>query len=128
MALARATRHRFRGTRVLGPLLACLCLPLAAGVSAAAHPVELVLGSADSVRAWRIFATESQELAVPASAPLGSLWKLFVYAYLVDRGIQAPDYQCTGGNPRDEAYCCAIGETIDRDHALAKSCGLYFSP
>lgn len=58
-------------------------------------------------------------------APLGSLWKLFVYAYLVDTGQPDKGYQCRGGN-KEEVYCCNPGERIDRDQALVKSCGLYF--
>ena len=57
--------------------------------------------------------------------PLGSVWKLFVYVYLLDRQIAAPDYECTG-NDTEEAYCCAAGGRIDRDRALVQSCGLFF--
>ncbi|SEB16534.1 DUF2300 domain-containing protein YfaQ [Paraburkholderia sartisoli] len=59
--------------------------------------------------------------------PLGSVWKLFVYGYLVDKGIASPDYTCTGGDP-EEVYCCMTGGRIDREHALVQSCGLYFAP
>ncbi|MDP3814220.1 DUF2300 domain-containing protein [Pseudomonas sp.] len=67
------------------------------------------------------------DLPAQLDAPLGSLWKLFVYAYLTD--TQRPDegYVC-GGQDREEVYCCQAGERIDRDQALAKSCGLYFAP
>jgi uncharacterized protein YfaQ (DUF2300 family) len=57
---------------------------------------------------------------------LGSVWKLFVYVYLLDRQIPAPAYQCTGGN-KEEVYCCAPGDHIDRDLALVRSCGLFFN-
>ncbi|WP_323167510.1 DUF2300 domain-containing protein [Pseudomonas atacamensis] len=65
----------------------------------------------------------------PASldAPLGSLWKLFVYAWLVDTGAQEPAYECRGQS-REEVYCCSAGGKIERDQALVKSCGLYFEP
>lgn len=59
--------------------------------------------------------------------PLGSVWKLFVYGYLVDRNIAAPDYVCNGGDP-EEAYCCMTGGHIDRERALVQSCGLFFEP
>lgn len=59
--------------------------------------------------------------------PLGSVWKLFVYGYLVDRNITTPDYACNGGDP-DEVYCCMTGGHIDREHALVQSCGLFFEP
>ncbi|MFM0627987.1 DUF2300 domain-containing protein [Paraburkholderia xenovorans] len=66
---------------------------------------------------------------VPATleTPLGSVWKLFVYGYLVDRNIATPDYACNGGDP-EEVYCCMTGGHIDREHALVQSCGLFFEP
>ena len=72
-----------------------------------------------------------QHLALEPSSlitPLGSSWKLFVYAYAVDRGLADPGYICQGNNP-EEVYCCSQkGERIDRNTALVRSCGLYFSP
>jgi len=67
--------------------------------------------------------------ALPATleTPLGSVWKLFVYGYLVDRNIATPDYACTGGDS-EEVYCCMRGGHIDREHALVQSCGRYFEP
>jgi uncharacterized protein YfaQ (DUF2300 family) len=59
--------------------------------------------------------------------PLGSLWKLFVYAWLVDTGAREPAYECRGQS-KEEVYCCAAGGKIERDQALVKSCGLYFEP
>lgn len=59
--------------------------------------------------------------------PLGSLWKLFVYAWLVDTGAQEPAYECRGQS-KQEVYCCTEGGKIERDQALVKSCGLYFEP
>jgi len=52
--------------------------------------------------------------------PLGSVWKLFVYGYLVDRNIATPDYACNGDDP-EEVYCCMTGGHIDREHALVQS-------
>jgi uncharacterized protein YfaQ (DUF2300 family) len=69
--------------------------------------------------------------------PLGSLWKLLVYLWLVETKHPAPDYVCTGasGNSaaaralrEEESYCCEPGQGIDRDTALVRSCGLFFSP
>lgn len=60
--------------------------------------------------------------------PLGSLWKLFVYAYAVDAKLPTPDYSCTGKQPHEEVYCCEPGKSIARDAALAQSCGLFFAP
>ncbi len=68
-----------------------------------------------------------EPLPAGLEAPLGSLWKLFVYAYQVDRGLSDPGYACTGQD-REEVYCCKAGERIDRDQALVRSCGLYFAP
>ncbi|WP_082902805.1 DUF2300 domain-containing protein [Paraburkholderia ginsengiterrae] len=73
----------------------------------------------------------SPQLARPLPAtletPLGSVWKLFVYGYLVDRNIATPDYTCNGGDP-EEVYCCMAGGHIDREHALVQSCGRFFEP
>lgn len=69
----------------------------------------------------------AQPLPQTVDTPLGSVWKLFVYAYVVDRGIETPDYACTGGD-REEVYCCMTGGHIDREHALVQSCGLFFEP
>ncbi|UOD28440.1 DUF2300 domain-containing protein [Massilia violaceinigra] len=59
--------------------------------------------------------------------PLGSLWKLFVYVYAIDKKVPMPDYTC-GGQKNEEVYCCTAGKSIARDLALAQSCGLFFSP
>ncbi|CAB3743130.1 hypothetical protein LMG27174_06939 [Paraburkholderia rhynchosiae] len=67
--------------------------------------------------------------ALPATleTPLGSVWKLFVYGYLVDRNIVTQDYTCSGGDP-EEVYCCMTGGHVDREHALVQSCGRFFEP
>jgi uncharacterized protein YfaQ (DUF2300 family) len=59
--------------------------------------------------------------------PLGSLWKLFVFAYAVDTDTATPDYPCRGRD-REEVYCCDPGGSIARDAALAQSCGPFFAP
>ncbi|WP_084306613.1 DUF2300 domain-containing protein [Phytopseudomonas flavescens] len=66
-----------------------------------------------------------EPLSENLQAPLGSLWKLFVYAYLVDTKQPDNGYQCRGQD-KEEVYCCNPGGRIDRDQALVKSCGLYF--
>ncbi len=67
--------------------------------------------------------------AAPTDAvPLGSLWKLFVYAYAVERKLDVPAYQCGASRIAGEEYCCEPGGTIDLDQALARSCGLAFEP
>jgi len=72
--------------------------------------------------------------------PLGSLWKLFVYLWLIEQRHPAPDYVCTGiRNQRldsaparkqreEEAYCCDPGQSVGRDLALVRSCGMFFAP
>jgi uncharacterized protein YfaQ (DUF2300 family) len=74
-------------------------------------------------------ATRTSSSAVGWRAPLGSTWKLFVYGYLHAKSAQEPAYICNS-NQRlpDEEYCCEPGESINRDQALERSCGLYFSP
>jgi uncharacterized protein YfaQ (DUF2300 family) len=59
--------------------------------------------------------------------PIGSLWKLLVYAYIKEEGLTHSPYTCNG-QLNDETFCCEKGESINEDEALAKSCGLYFSP
>lgn len=66
-------------------------------------------------------------LPADLETPLGSLWKLFVYAWLVDTDQHEPTYDCQGED-RDEVYCCTPGGSIARDPALVHSCGLYFEP
>ncbi len=68
-----------------------------------------------------------EPLPADVQAPLGSLWKLFVYGWLVDNGAREPAYECRGQS-KEEVYCCAAGGKIERDQALVKSCGLYFEP
>lgn len=68
-----------------------------------------------------------EPLPADLQAPLGSLWKLFVYAWLVDTGAREPAYECRGQS-KEEVYCCSAGGRIERDQALVKSCGLYFEP
>lgn len=70
---------------------------------------------------------------LPASdtlqAPLGSVWKLFVYSYLSVNATQEPTYRCASAQRRtDDEYCCDPGASIGRAQALAQSCGPYFEP
>ncbi len=72
-----------------------------------------------------------------ARVPLGSLWKLFVFAYLADTHANELPYQCPevrgvqttqASQIREDRYCCTPGESIVRAKALARSCAPYFSP
>ncbi|MFP3610945.1 DUF2300 domain-containing protein [Paraburkholderia sp. SIMBA_050] len=74
-----------------------------------------------------VSAQSARPLPATLETPLGSVWKLFVYGYLVDRNIATPDYTCSGGDP-EEVYCCMTGGRIDREHALVQSCGRFFEP
>ncbi len=104
-------------------------LAIAAVLLAAALPAPAADAGAQLV--WQPAGTLQ---AVPVSAgaartPLGSVWKLFVYSYLVAEGASEPPYRCVAGQRRsDEEYCCDPGESVDRDTALARSCGPYFAP
>lgn len=78
-------------------------------------------------------ARAGSSLSLPATAapraPLGSVWKLFAYAYLQSRGIPDQPYRCSANERKsDEEYCCDPGGRIARDDALAHSCGPYFDP
>lgn len=72
--------------------------------------------------------------ALPANGdikvPLGSLWKLFTYVHLAETREDEPAYTCAQKPvvPQDDRYCCAPGESVGRDQALARSCAPYFSP
>lgn len=114
-----------------------LSLALGGAVDAASLP-------ADAVVAWKrdgqVEMRALSALALPASSPtlaadtrvpLGSLWKLFVFAYLSETRATEPAYVCSakGSAPenREEGYCCPPGESVTRAAALAKSCAPYFA-
>jgi uncharacterized protein YfaQ (DUF2300 family) len=77
-------------------------------------------------------AAPAQAAAPSDKVPLGSLWKIFVYAYLVETRAQESAYVCSAAAPAEQAgedhYCCNPGESISRDPALARSCAPYFAP
>ncbi|HAV0411209.1 TPA: DUF2300 domain-containing protein [Salmonella enterica] len=68
-----------------------------------------------------------QPLPADLATPLGSIWKLFIYAWLTDNRIAENPYRCTGQST-EEVYCCSVGQEISREQALLQSCGLYFAP
>jgi uncharacterized protein YfaQ (DUF2300 family) len=78
------------------------------------------------LRDGRIDTRTTAGASVPTATPLGSAWKLFIYAYAVERRIETPRYRCGVPRKDGEEYCCDAGQSIDRDHALARSCGLFF--
>jgi len=111
-------------------LLVSLVLLAALGGSAVAGEAPLSLawqraGGSELLRLDGQRLISREPLPDTLQAPLGSLWKLFVYAYLVDTKQPDRGYQCRGQD-KEEVYCCNPGERIDREQALVKSCGLYF--
>jgi uncharacterized protein YfaQ (DUF2300 family) len=73
-----------------------------------------------------------QVMAPSDKVPLGSLWKIFVYAYLIETHAKESAYVCSAAVAAEQTgedhYCCNPGESISRDPALARSCAPYFAP
>jgi uncharacterized protein YfaQ (DUF2300 family) len=110
-------------TRALVWWLLCLIPALA---TAQDEPLRLGFkGELISLNRTQVISREP--LPADMQAPLGSLWKLFVYGWLVDTGAREPAYECRGQS-KEEVYCCTAGGKIERDQALVRSCGLYFEP
>ncbi|QBR34083.1 MULTISPECIES: DUF2300 domain-containing protein [Pseudomonas] len=108
------------------PLLWLLMCVMPALATAQDEPLRLAYkGELLSLNQTQLTAREP--LPSTLDTPLGSLWKLFVYAWLVDTGAREPAYECHGQS-KEEVYCCSAGGKIERDQALVKSCGLYFEP
>ena len=104
-------------------------LLLAAAGSATAAPLDVAWWKEGAVQTVQL---RDHSRALPPfdgnrAVPLGSLWKLFVFAYAVDTDTPLPDYPCRGRD-QEEIYCCTPGGSIARDAALAQSCGLFFAP
>ncbi|WP_434595179.1 YfaQ family protein [Pseudomonas sp. R4-83] len=111
---------------MIRPLLWLLIGIMPALATAQDEPLRLAYqGELLSLSQTQLIAREP--LPPSLEAPLGSLWKLFVYAWLVDTGAREPAYECRGQS-KEEVYCCTAGGKIERDQALVKSCGLYFEP
>ena len=110
-------------TRPLVWWLLCLIPALA---TAQEPPLRLAFkGELLSLSQTQVIAREP--LPADLQTPLGSVWKLFVYGWLVDTNAHEPAYECRGQS-KDEVYCCTAGGKTGRDQALVKSCGLYFEP
>nr|WP_311530380.1 DUF2300 domain-containing protein [uncultured Ralstonia sp.] len=97
------------------------------------EPLRYAALQGDEAKLWQFSADpaagmpQATALQHDTQTPLGSVWKLFVYSYLVSRRISTPDYTCHG-NDAEEVYCCTAGNSIDRERALIQSCGRYFEP
>ncbi len=124
---------------LLLPLWGGSVLASESGERGAALADQLVLGAPERVtnvlshdsqpRYWQGSQwSSSQPLPESLQTPLGSLWKLFVYSYLTASQAQEPPLRCEGKDRVEEAYCCDPGESLDREQALIRSCGLYFAP
>lgn len=112
--------------RKAGWLLWCLPLLTAAGE----HSLQLAVqsGAATTLYSLTTEKTVAQRpLTGDLTTPLGSIWKLYIYAWLEDNQKPEQPYPCTGAD-KEEVYCCHAGESITRNTALVRSCGLYFSP
>lgn len=111
-------------------ILVCALLTVATGASASQPPVQLAwLRGEEMVAVQRTAANGAQPVTEPLRAPLGSVWKLFVYGYLAGRDAREPVYRCDAVQRQaDDEYCCDPGASIGRDMALARSCGPYFEP
>lgn len=121
----RKTKRSSRGFgRTVHRAALALAALACAGVAQAAPTPSLVWRASDGS-----LAHAPANVDAPASAPLGSVWKLFVYSYLQTTNAQEPVYRCERAQrePGDE-YCCEPGESITRDAALQRSCGAYFEP
>ena len=91
-------------------------------------PDRLALGG-DEPQLWQLDTTAGpQVLNDRLHTPLGSVWKLFVYSYLLATDQPEQPLRCEGRQPQQESYCCDPGESINREQALIRSCGLYFAP
>lgn len=114
---------RIRPALLAGILMLCLTSSVLARV-----PVVFAVRTQGEVGWFQVGSGELQEAPARADGvPLGSVWKLFVYAYLLGAAKESSDYTCRG-QLREEVYCCEPGGRIGREAALQRSCGLYFQP
>ncbi|MBU6960940.1 DUF2300 domain-containing protein [Pseudomonas sp. CVAP len=111
---------------MIRPLVWWLLCLIPALATAQDEPLRLAL-KGELLQLSRTQVMAREPLPKTLQTPLGSVWKLFVYGWLVDTGAREPVYECRGQS-KEEVYCCTAGGSIGRDQALAKSCGLYFEP
>lgn len=96
--------------------------------AAAAGLAPALAQAGDLAVAWLPGTSVQTHGVVPSQVPLGSLWKLFVYAYAADQRLDSPPYRCGTDRLAGEEYCCDPGGSVTLDAALARSCGLAFAP
>ena len=111
-------------------LLAVLCV-LSVPARAAPPALELAWKRGGSVEHFLLPQDVSlagprggEALASDPRTPLGSLWKLFIYAYLADKALAVPAYVCDGSNRKEEAFCCDPGSSIGSEEAMWTAPGL----
>jgi uncharacterized protein YfaQ (DUF2300 family) len=103
---------------------------LASGFESNIDENDFILGTLTRDGLFSIYVAKSEigiekEASQEIQTPLGSLWKLFLYIFLVENQITPEPYKCSGNN-LDEIFCCKPQKSIDIDKALIKSCGLFF--
>jgi uncharacterized protein YfaQ (DUF2300 family) len=143
---SRRSWHRLSGMACVALVMSALGMSAAARVQVTDAPPLQFAWQPRGIAAqlWQLDGrplTTDTAHPLPAhlDTPLGSVWKLFVYGYLVDRRLPSNDYHCGEDHPRlgaserkrirdEEIYCCHAGGRVDREHALVQSCGLYFEP
>lgn len=118
--------------RYLRPAVLSALLLLSGSAFCAEPVLQLAVREDGQTRLWHLPVQGVAQARPDAEAtalrtPLGSLWKLFVHAWLQDHATQEPAYVCRGAD-RDEVYCCEPGQSIGREQALLRSCGLYYAP
>mgnify|MGYP003340031676 CR=1 FL=1 len=125
---SNARGHALR-VSVLAPVFAAALVMLPGQVAQAAPTTKLVWLQDDAPIGVERIGQQDQAAPATLRTPLGSVWKLFVYSYLHAHGATETPYRCAAGQRKtDEEYCCDPGERIERDAALARSCGPYFEP
>ena len=96
-------------------LAALLSATLPAAAAAAAPALRLAFGSGDALHYLEFERSGTRlsgaRLPSEATTPLGSVWKLFVHAWLAADARPEQAYRCRGGEP-DEVYCCELGQQI----------------
>lgn len=90
-------------------------------------PLQLVLRGCATINISAVVIRRRASLSVPDSLTVGE--------FVETGGVYAAGgYPSTGAalpvsrKLPEEVYCCQAGESITRDTALVRSCGLYFAP
>ena len=103
---------------------------IASGLESNIDQNDFILATLNKDELFSVYVAKSKnevekEASQKLQTPLGSLWKLFLYIFIVENQITPEPYKCTGNDP-NEIFCCKPQKRIDIDKALIKSCGLFF--